>query len=178
MSCAKQGACTCTGKLACWPVLIAPICALPVCLWVIFSLLDACSHRPLIKICLTFLQQLQNWTCAKVLLGQLCILLPTTLAADPNLCPCSQALVKLCRVNISKAHSSTPIAGKLALMVCIAALHLEQRAVYLFQEGRFQEEQREYLGSISKLQHMLCGLAEQVETALPTFPIPVVSRQQ
>ena len=63
-------------------------------------------------------------------------------------------------------------------MVCIAALHLEQRAVYLFQEGRFQEEQREYLGSISKLQHMLCGLAEQVETALPTFPIPVVSRQQ
>ncbi len=118
---------------------------------------------------------LQNCTCAKVLPGKLCILLPACLAADPHLCPCFQALVNLCQVNMIKAHSSTPIAGKLVLIVCIAALHLEQRAVYLFRDNRFQEEQREHLGSISKLQHMLCGLAERLETVLPSLPIPVVS---
>ncbi len=76
---------------------------------------------------------------------------------------------------MNKAHSSSPIGGKLALMVCIAALHLEQRAVYLFQEGHYQDEQREHLGSISKLQHVLCALAEQLKTASPSLPIPVVS---
>ncbi|DBB05766.1 TPA: Histone-lysine N-methyltransferase, H3 lysine-36 and H4 lysine-20 specific [Trebouxia sp. C0004] len=85
----------------------------------------------------------------------------------------AQALVKLCQVNINKAHNSTPIAGKLALIECIAALHLEQRAVYLYRDGHVQEEQREHLGSISKLQHMLCGLAERLETVLPSLPIPV-----
>ena len=86
-----------------------------------------------------------------------------------------QGLVKLSQVNIHKAHNSTATAGKLALMVCIAALHLEQRAAYLFPEGRFREEQSEHLGSISRLQHVLCGLAEQLETALPSLSIPVVS---
>ncbi len=118
---------------------------------------------------------LQNCTCAKVLRGRLGILLPACLAADPYLCPCFQGLIKLCQSNINKAHSSTPIASKLALMVCIAALHLEHRAVYLFQEGHFQEEQREHLRSISGLQHVLCGLAERLETVLPSMPIPVVS---
>jgi len=101
--------------------------------------------------------------------------MPACLAADPHLCPSFQVLINLCQSNINKAHSSTAIAGKLALMVCIAALHLEHRAVYLFQEGRFQEEQRKHLGSISRLQHVLCGMAERLETALPSLPIPVVS---
>ena len=107
--------------------------------------------------------------------AQLCVLMPACLAADPHLCPSFQVLINLCQSNINKAHSSTATAGKLALMVCIAALHLEQRAVYLFQEGHYQDEQRECLGSISRLQHVLCGLAEQLETALPSLSIPVVS---
>ncbi|KAL0040075.1 hypothetical protein WJX79_005221 [Trebouxia sp. C0005] len=85
----------------------------------------------------------------------------------------AQALVKLCQVNMNKAYTSNPIAGKLALIVCIAALHLEQRAVYLFRGGDYQDEQRRHLGSISRLQHMLCSLAEQLETVLPSLPIPV-----